>query len=147
MTNIAKMTISLFSWSGKHWEKEKMLVTSIFFFSYRVFQSFFLRVIKKFGLCGKELIFPNKPWFLRVCSTRLLKTHWEKEKLLVMSNFSFYHSVFYQFGELSAIFIQFEIFVCKFFAVLKSLKYVIWGSVNEWMCRLDQRLRSHRLDK
>ena len=33
--------------------------------------------------------FLNKPWFLRVCSTSLLKTQWEKEKLLVMSNFSF----------------------------------------------------------
>ena len=29
--------------------------------------------------------FPNKPWFLRVCSTSLLKTL-EKEKLLVTSN-------------------------------------------------------------
>ena len=27
--------------------------------------------------------FPNKPWFLHVCSTSLLKTLWEKEKLLV----------------------------------------------------------------
>ena len=25
---------------------------------------------------------PNKPWFLRVCSTYLLKTLWEKEKFL-----------------------------------------------------------------
>ena len=33
--------------------------------------------------------FPNKPWFLRVCSTSLLKTLWEKEKLLVMSNSPF----------------------------------------------------------
>ena len=43
--------------------------------------------------------FPNKPWFLRVCSTSLLKTLWEKEKLLATSNFSFSHSVFYSFGE------------------------------------------------
>ena len=57
--------------------------------------------------------FPNKPWFLRVCSESLLKTLWEKEKLLIMSNFSFFHSVFYPFGELSAIFIKFEIIVCK----------------------------------
>ena len=57
--------------------------------------------------------FPNKPWFLRVCRISLLKTLWEKEKLLVMSNFSFSHSVFYPFGELSAIFITFEIVVCK----------------------------------
>ena len=38
--------------------------------------------------------FPNKPWFLRVCSTSLLKTLWEKEKLLVTSNFFFSNSVF-----------------------------------------------------
>ena len=59
--------------------------------------------------------FPNKPWFLRVWSARLLKTPWEKEKLLVTSNFSFFHSVFYPFGVLSAILIKFEIVVCKLF--------------------------------
>ena len=59
--------------------------------------------------------FPNKPWFLRICSTRLLKTLWKKVKLLVTSNFSFSHSVFYPFGELSAIFIKFEVVVCKLF--------------------------------
>ena len=46
--------------------------------------------------------FPNKPWILRVCSISLLKTWWEKKKLLVTSDFSFSHSVFYSFGELSA---------------------------------------------
>ena len=44
--------------------------------------------------------FLNKPWFLRVCSTNLWKTLWEKEKLLVTNNFSFSHSVFYPFVEL-----------------------------------------------
>ena len=39
----------------------------------------------------------------------------EKEKLLVTSNFYFSHSVFYPFGELSAIFIKLEIVVCKLF--------------------------------
>ena len=38
--------------------------------------------------------FPNKPWFLRVYSTSILKPLWEKQKLLVTSNFSFLHSVF-----------------------------------------------------
>ena len=47
--------------------------------------------------------FPNKPWFLRVCSKSLLKTLWEKEKLLVTSNFSFSHNVFYPLRELSVI--------------------------------------------
>ena len=59
--------------------------------------------------------FPHKPRFLRVCSTTPLKTLWEKEKLLVMSNFSFSHSVFYPFGELPAIFIKFEFVVCRLF--------------------------------
>ena len=59
--------------------------------------------------------FPNKPWFLRVCSTSLLKTQWEKEKLLVTSNFSFSLSVFCRLGKLSAIFIKFEFVLCKLF--------------------------------
>ena len=58
--------------------------------------------------------FPNKPQ-TNVCSTSLLKTLWEKEKLLVTSNFSFSRSVFYLFGELSAIFIKSKIVVCKLF--------------------------------
>ena len=37
----------------------------------------------------------------------------EKEKLLVTSNFSFTHSVFYPFRELSDIFIKFKIVVCR----------------------------------
>ena len=46
--------------------------------------------------------FPNKP--LCVCNTSLLKTLWEKEKLLVTSNFYFSHSVSLSFEELSSIF-------------------------------------------
>ena len=38
--------------------------------------------------------FSNKP-FLYVCTTSLLKMLWEKKKLLITSNFSFFHSVFY----------------------------------------------------
>ena len=59
--------------------------------------------------------FPNKPWFLRVYSKSLLKTLWEKEKLLLTSNFSFSHSVFYLFRELLAIFIKLGIVVCELF--------------------------------
>ena len=47
--------------------------------------------------------FPNNPWFLCDCSISLLKTLWEKEKLLVTRNFSFSHIVFYLFGKLSVI--------------------------------------------
>ena len=64
--------------------------------------------------------FPNKPWFLRVCCTSLLKTLWEKEKLLVTSKFFSCHSVFYPFGERSAIFIRFEIVVCNSFSLEES---------------------------
>ena len=83
---------------------------------------------------GKEEIalnpFPNKPWFLCVLNSSLLKTLWEKEQLLVTSNFSFSHSFFYPFGELSAIFIKFEIVVCKH-RVWRSLKFVVWETVKE----------------
>ena len=58
---------------------------------------------------------PNKPCFLRVCSISLLKTLWEKKKLLVTNNFSFSHCIFYLFHKLSAIFIKFEIVVGKLF--------------------------------
>ena len=49
--------------------------------------------------CIRESVnpFPNKPWFLRVCSNSLLKTLWEKEKLLVTSNFSFFPQCFLPF--------------------------------------------------
>ena len=62
--------------------------------------------------------FPNKPWFLRVCSSLRVsrfKTLWEKEKLLVTSNFSFSHSVFYPFDKFSANFIKLKTVVCKLF--------------------------------
>ena len=74
--------------------------------------------------------FPNKPLFLRICSKRLLKTLWEKEKLLVTSNFSFSHSIFYSFGKLSAIFIKLKILVCKTLWVWKSLELVVWERVK-----------------
>ena len=47
--------------------------------------------------------FLNKPWFLCVCSTRLLKTLLENR------------SVFYPLGELSVICIKFEIGICILF--------------------------------
>ena len=57
--------------------------------------------------------FPNKPWILRVCTLSLLKTLKDKEKLLVTSNFSFSYSVFYHCREHSAIFIKYQIVICK----------------------------------
>ena len=51
---------------------------------------------------GKLNLFPHKPWFSCVCCTSLLKTSWEKEKLL---------------GELSAIFNKYKIVVSTLFQV------------------------------
>ena len=59
-----------------------------------------------------------------------MKTQWKKEKLLVTSNFSFSHSVFYPFREFSAIFVKFEIVVCKLFQ-FASLKFDVWERVKE----------------
>ena len=64
--------------------------------------------------------FPKQARFLRVYSTSLLKSLWGKEKLLVMSNFSFSHSVFYPFGDLSAFFIKLKIVVSS--SVLRGLE-------------------------
>ena len=65
-------------------------------------------------LWSKGLIkpFPNKSFYLYVCS--LLKTPWEKEKVLVRA-ISPFPSVFYLLGELSADFIKLKIVVCKHF--------------------------------
>ena len=72
--------------------------------------------------------FPNKPWFLRVCSTILLKTLWEKKKLLVTSNFSFSHSVFYPFQEL----------LFPFLSKLKMLSANSFSLEESKICRLSQ---------
>ena len=68
-------------------------------------------IVSHSGILHLTLSQTSPAWFLRVCCTSLLKTLWEKEKLLVMSNFSFSHNVFYPLGELSAIFIKFEVVV------------------------------------
>ena len=43
--------------------------------------------------------FPNNPWFWRVCSTSVLKTEWEKEKLLMPSKFLLFPQCFLPFLE------------------------------------------------
>ena len=57
-------------------------------------------------------LFPKQALVFTCRSTSLSKTVWGKR-----SNFSFSHRVFYPFGELSAIFIKFEIVVCRLFQV------------------------------
>ena len=73
--------------------------------------------------------FPNKPRFLCVCSTSLLKTLWVKEKLLVTSNFSFAQCFLpvwitvYHFH---------QIWNCRLqtLSVWRKLKFVVWGRIK-----------------
>ena len=62
-----------------------------------IFYNFRFGQVQSFVVYYRLNSFPNKPWFLHVCSTSLLKTLWEKEKLLVTSDFSSSHSFFYPF--------------------------------------------------
>ena len=124
------------------WEKEKLLITSNFSFSHNVFKSSLVLMrqneyLWSNGLTNNKTLrknpfnpFPNKPWFLRVCCISLLKTLRETEKLLVTNNFSFSLSVYYPSGQLSAIFIKFEIVVCKPFQFRTTLEFVVWERVK-----------------
>ena len=63
--------------------------------------------------------FPKKPLFLHDCSTSLLKTQSQKEKLLVMSNFSISDSVFYPCVQLVHNFLKSKIVVYKLFQFVR----------------------------
>ena len=68
-----------------------------------------------------------------VCNTSLLETLWEKEKLLVTSNFSFSLRVFYPFLPIWTTFCHFhQIQNCclQTLSVWKSLEFVVWERVN-----------------
>ena len=60
-------------------------------------------------------LYQTSPGFYVSAVKSLLKTLWEKEKLLVRSNFSFSHIFFYLLQKLSDIFTKVEIVVCKLF--------------------------------
>ena len=81
-------------------------------------------------LSGLQIIkvnpFPHNDTFWRPWETSFLKTLWEKDKLLVTSNFSFTHSVFYQFRKLSVIYIKLKIVVCRLFQFWPVLNFVVW---------------------
>ena len=73
--------------------------------------------------------FSNKLWFSCI-NLSLLKTLWEKEKLLIMSNFSFFHSVFYLFWITFFHFCEIKNCRLQFLLVWSSLKFVIWERVK-----------------
>ena len=76
--------------------------------------------------------FPHKPWFLRVYSTSLLKTPWEKEKLLVTSNFFFSHSVFYPFGELQPFSLNVKLSSANSFSLEESKNLSFGKGLKTW---------------
>ena len=58
--------------------------------------------------------FPNKPWFVLVCSTSFENTVVKRE-IARNEQFLLFHSIFYQFEELYAIFVIFKIVLFKRF--------------------------------
>ena len=104
-------------------EKEKLLVTSNFSFSHSVFYPF-RELFPHFHQIQNCCLQLRSVWkglkFVVLSVVQVLKTLWEKEKLLLTSNFSFAHSVFYPFRKLSPIFIKFKIVVCNFFQFGRS---------------------------
>ena len=76
--------------------------------------------------------FPNKPWFLRVCTSSPLKTLWEKEKLLVTSNFSFSYSALYHCREHSAFFIKYKLSSANPFSLEESKIRLLVKIPNSW---------------
>ena len=70
---------------------------------------------------------------LRVCSTNLLKTLWEKDKLLVTSNLSFFPQCFLPVLITLCYFRPMRNFCLHTLSILKSLKSVIWESVMKLM--------------
>ena len=98
------------------------------------FPTVFSQGHQKVSLCGNGLtLSPNKSWFLHVCSISLLKTQWEREKLLERSNFSLFPQCFLPLWRTSWHFHQ--IWNCRLLthSVWKSLKFVIWERVNAFL--------------
>ena len=107
-------------------EKEKLLVTSNFSlwtispFFHSVFKRLVSQGCQKVSLCGNGLTLSQTSPGLYMSGVKafwkhLLKTLGEKEKLLLTSNSSFSHNVFYPLGQPFATFIKLKIVVCKLF--------------------------------
>ena len=81
------------------WMKNTICTTTIIGIHCGKFQVIWMKTGGEDGIMMRQMFsfscdnminpFPNKPWFLRVWIASLLKTQWEKEKLLITSNFSF----------------------------------------------------------
>ena len=84
---------------------------------------------------GLTLSQTSPGFYVSAVQVFFFKTLWEKEKLLIKSNFSFSHTVFYLFGEISAIFFKSKIVGGKLFQFGKSLRSVVLERVNRKQCK------------
>ena len=75
----------------------------------------------------------NKPWFLCVCRTSLLKTLWEKEKLLI-EQFLLYLQCFLPFRRPFHHFHQTLSCHQQTLSLRKSLNFVVWERVDGQHC-------------
>ena len=73
--------------------------------------------------------FPNKPWFLRVCSTSLLKTL-GKGEIARNEQFLLFPQCFLSIWETFCHFHQVQNCRRPTLSVLKSLKFVVWERVK-----------------
>ena len=74
--------------------------------------------------------FINKPLFLCVCSTSLLKILWKKEKLLANEQFLLYPQCFLPSRRTVCHFCRIWNCCLQMLSVLKSLKFVVWERVK-----------------
>ena len=105
------------------WQKRKLLVSSNFSFSYSFSKDMDCRHVKTRACFGKELkglfssltLYHTVPTFNDPIGRKLMKTFWEKEKMLVTSIFSISQNVFYPSQNKFQFFGQVYFVVCKFF--------------------------------
>ena len=91
----------------------KSFVTFIFRQSWRIRSRTLLRMVGEYKPQCYPL--PKQALILTCLQNKCFETLWEKEKLLITSNFSFSHRFFYTFEKLPTIFIKSKIAICKLF--------------------------------
>ena len=104
--NITRMIISVFDRVENIVEKGEIACTSNLSFSHDFFKRLLFQISQKASLCGYGLTCSQTSPCFYVYAVMVLWRHGGKKKLLVTSNFSFSHSVFYLFGEVSCHFYQ-----------------------------------------
>ena len=109
-----------------------MLVTSNFSFSHSVFKSLVQQTRKNQSLFGKGLrrfnLFPNKPMFLCVYYTNLLKTLWKKGE--IVRQFLLSPQWVLPFRRTHSHFLYVKYCRLQTLSVWKSLNFVVWERDN-----------------